>query len=574
MSVKKRKRIPWGWIWVALLAASGAGYGFWYQKTVLAEAGKLPAGVQIGKATRGNIDQKITATGVAAAQVGAKVNIGSQITGRIRSLPADVGTVVRAGQVVAILDAPDLQAQVEQQRQSVSVAEAAVEQAESRLRQAALTASLTREQTKAQIEEADSAVKGADERLQVAEAMNKLQPTQTASEIARAEAALSTAQSQERQVLQTIKLQLLQAQTNIDDARAAVDNSRRLLKRQQTLLAQGYIANQEVDDTRTAATQTAARLRSAEANLSIVREKTDADLQAARARVLEAEAALAAAQAGRLQVTMREAEERSARHTRRQAQASLALRKTNRTQDVVRLRAVEEARSAVAQARANLKQTRALLQFQQAQLDKAVIRSPLNGTVLSITAQQGETIAAGFSAPTLITVADLSRLEVRAYVDEVDVGKARLGLPAEIRVESFPNRVFHGRVTKIAAASTVKDNVVTYETTVAINNKEGLLRPDMTADVTLILGRTPDVLRAPTEAIHREVSRSVVYVLHREKKGKERAEERTVRTGVQDSASIEIVSGLKEGEEVILAGLQRLGVQALDAQNVEGKKEK
>jgi HlyD family secretion protein len=574
MGVKKRRPFRWGWIWAVVLAAAVAGYGIWYRQTVMAAAGKLPAGVQTARVTRGNIDQKITATGVAAAQTGAKVNIGSQISGRIRSLPADVGTVVRAGQVVAVLDAPDLQAQVEQQRQSVSVAEAGLEQAESRLRQALLTAGLSKAQTRAQIDEADSAVKGADERLRVAEAARQMQPSQTTSEISRAQAALSTARSGERQVRQTTNLQILQAQTAIDDARAAQENTGRQLRRQQALLAHGYTSRQDVENARTAYVQAGARLRNAEANQTIVKEKTEADLQNAKDRVAEAEAELIAAQARRLQDTMREAEERSARQTKRQAEATLALRRTGRTEDVIRQRAVEEARSAVRQSRANLRQARALLQYQAAQLDKAIIRSPINGTVLSITAQQGETVAAGFSAPTLITVADLKRLEVRAYVDEVDVGKARLGLPAEVRVESFPNHVFHGRVTKIAASSTVKDNVVTYETTIAIGDARGLLRPDMTADVTLILGRTPDVLMVPTEAVHREVVRSVVYVLHREKQGKERVEERTVRTGVQDSSHTQVLSGLKEDEEVVLAGLQRLGVKAIDAQDAEGKKEK
>jgi RND family efflux transporter MFP subunit len=234
---------------------------------------------------------------------------------------------------------------------------------------------------------------------------------------------------------------------------------------------------------------------------------------------------------------------------------------------------VVEAKSALVQARATLQQARAQLRFQETQLAYGVIRSPITGTVLSITAQQGETLTAGFQTPTLMTVAAMNRLEVRAYVDEVDVGRVRLGLPAEVRVESFQGRVFNGRVTKVASASTVKDNVVTYETTVAIDNAQGLLRPDMTADVTLILGRTRDVLLVPTEAIHREVSRSLVYVLHPNRTGKDRVETRTVTTGVQDGSFTQILSGMKEGEQVVLAGLQRLGVKAVDAQDAEGKKE-
>ena len=105
-----------------------------------------------------------------------------------------------------------------------------------------------------------------------------------------------------------------------------------------------------------------------------------------------------------------------------------------------------------------------------------------------------------------------------------------------------------------------------------MENPGGLLRPDMTADVTLILGRRPDVLLVPSESVHRSIKESYVYVLHREKKGKERVEKRTVAVGVDDGSQAEVTSGLKEGEEVILAGLPRLGVEAADAQRQGGPK--
>jgi multidrug efflux pump subunit AcrA (membrane-fusion protein) len=84
--------------------------------------------------------------------------------------------------------------------------------------------------------------------------------------------------------------------------------------------------------------------------------------------------------------------------------------------------------------------------------------------------------------------------------------------------------------------------------------------------VTLILGEQNDVILVPSEAVHREISRSIVYVLHREKQGKERVEIRAVAPGVDDGIHAEMRSGLKPGEEVVLAGLPRLGVQAADAQ--------
>jgi len=565
----KKKRIPWGWIWLVIILAGGGGYYGWQQVNNASKAEELPKGVQVAFVTRGDLDQKITATGVVAAQTGAKVNIGSRITGRVEKLPADVGAKVKKGQVVAILAVPDFEAQVEQQRRNVEVAQATLAQAIPRLEQARLNVALSQGQTDAQIREADFAVRAARARLESSQASAKMSPGQTTAEVNRTEAALAAARTSERQVQQTIAQQLLQAQTTIDDARATLTNMELQRKRQEALYAEGYVAKQDVDSIRAQHTQAVARLKNTQANLRIVQEQTDADLKNAQAQVRQAEAAVASARAGLGQVDVQDADVRTGTESVRQAEASLDLRKTNRTQIAIQRKALEEARAGVRQAEASLKQAEALLQYQQTQLDMAVIRSPINGTVLSINTQEGETVAAGFSVQTLISVADLDRLEVRAYVDETDIGRVRFGLPVEVRVQSYQDRVFRGRVTKIAAGATVKDNVVTYETTVAITNGGGLLRPDMTADVTLILGRRPDVTLVPSEAVHRDVNRAIVYVLQRRKKGKERAELREVKLGVSDGIHTEISSGLNANEEVILAGLPRLGVQAIDAQTTD-----
>jgi HlyD family secretion protein len=574
MALKKKRRIPWAGIVVGLAVAGGGGYWV-YQWRFAPKTAELPPGVQVGAVQRGDLTQKITASGIVAAQIGAKVAIGAQVTGRVRSLPADVGERVAANQVVAEVDSPELRAQVQQQQENVRFQEASLAQAESRLLQARLNATLSEDQTRAEIREANFALRAARERLSMSQASAQLQPTQTQSEIERAEAVLNTARSAERQVRATVAMQLLQAQTSTDDAQAAVDSARANLARQKRLIEQGFTSRQELEDASTALRQATARVKSAQANQGIVKEKTDADLQSASDQVKQADAALRAARAGQFQDRMREAEVRSARETAHQAEASLSLRRTSLTQDKVRRRAVQEAEQAVKQASAGLKQANAQLEYQQAQLAKAIIYSPIAGTVLTIAVQQGETITAGFQTPTLLTVADLSRLEVRAFVDEVDIGRVRLGLPSEVRVEAFPDHVFRGRVTKIASASTVKDNIVTYETTIAVDNRQGLLRPDMTTDVTLLLGRRANVLNIPSEAVHREMDRVIAYVLHRDKQDKERVETRTIKVGSDDGTHTEVTSGLKQGEEVILAGLQRLGVKAVDSQlNPATKKDK
>jgi HlyD family secretion protein len=522
--------------------------------------------VDVIKAEVGTQTQKIVATGVVASQTGTQVKIGSQITGRIRALPADVGTQVKANQIVAVLDLPDEEAQVDQQRQAVIGAQAGLAQARSRFEQATETAGYTQDQTRAQVAEAEAALRSARAKADSASAAARLQPIQTSTDIQRAQAALSSANSGLRQVEQTIRQQIQQSQANLDDAQVGADNAERTLRRQQKLLAKGFIAQEVVDQSEATYKQAVAKLDNMKASLDIAHEKTRADLQSAQDQVAQAQAALDAAKAEKFQDTVHAADLLSAVEAARQAEATLELQKANHREDRLKRMAIEEARSAMLQAEATLSQAQAQLRYQLDQQAKTVIRSPIRGTVLSITAQQGETVAAGLSAPTLITVADLSRLEVRAYVDETDIGHVRLNLPAEVRVEAFPGQVFRGHVTKIASASTIKDNVVTYETTVTMDDTKGLLRPDMTADVSLILGSRPNLLLVPSESIHQQVSRSFVYVYHPDRKGADSVELRTVKTGFDDGTRTEIKQGLNAGEPVVVAGLTQLGVRPPDSQ--------
>jgi HlyD family secretion protein len=192
--------------------------------------------------------------------------------------------------------------------------------------------------------------------------------------------------------------------------------------------------------------------------------------------------------------------------------------------------------------------------YWRAQNDKTVIRTPISGTVLSLDVQQGETIAAGLSAPTLIRVTDLHRLQVDAFVDETDVGSVEVGQPATITVDAYPNRTFRGRVVKIASGATMQENVVTYDTTVTVDNPERLLKPDMTATVRIIVGQRRDVLAVPIEAVKPGPRGQVVYVLE----GTKIVPHRVV-TGISNDILTEIIHGLRAGDTIVLAGYQPQG---------------
>jgi HlyD family secretion protein len=156
---------------------------------------------------------------------------------------------------------------------------------------------------------------------------------------------------------------------------------------------------------------------------------------------------------------------------------------------------VEVNRAQAAQAQAALKQA-------TVDLNNTVIRSPVDGLVISRNVDVGQTVAASLQAPTLFTIAnELARMEVHTNVDEADVGNVKEGQEVTFTVDAFPSRRFRGRVHQVRNAPIVVQNVVTYVAVVRIDNKELLLKPGMTANVQFLVSRKEDVLTIPNMAM-------------------------------------------------------------------------
>lgn len=509
------------------------------------------------RVTRGDLVETVTATGSVTAQTGAQVKIGSQITGRIRRLYADVGTQVKSGQLIATLDLPDIQAQEAQ-------AQANLNAAHTRLAQQVTGVPMQATQTDAAVEQARQALQSAEAKLQSAQAAARLQSAQTPTDIRRAEtglaaskAALSTAQSNLLQVQASADLQVATAQEQLNQAKANAALSSANRGRQEQLYKQGYIAASDLDAARAQDAVNASLVSAAQKNLRLVRQKVAADLQAARDQETQAEqnvaaaqAALTAAQAGKFADAQKVADVRDLQAQVTQAQENLRSAVAALTQNRLKQQDVEQARQAAAAAQAQL-------EYARAQVAKTEIRSPITGTVLQLAAQEGETIAAGLSAPTVIIVADLRRLEVVAYVDETDIGQVRIGQLANVTVDAFPRRVYHGYVSKIASGSTIQQGVVTYSVTIALADPGTDLKPDMSASITIRTGEHPNVLLVPAEAVQLSGSRAATVNVLVKRRGRSQVQQRQVVVGGTDGVKTEIRSGLKRGETVVLAGLDR-----------------
>lgn len=160
------------------------------------------------------------------------------------------------------------------------------------------------------------------------------------------------------------------------------------------------------------------------------------------------------------------------------------------------------AKTTLKSAQAGLKTAKTALQRANKNLSYAIIRAPIDGTVTERSVEAGQTVAANFATPTLFTIAqDLSKMEIKASVDESDIGQIRVGQPVRFTVQAYPTKTFEGDVKQVRLKPTTSSNVVNYTVVVSAANDDKLLMPGMTATVDFVVARKTDVLLVPNAAL-------------------------------------------------------------------------
>jgi len=235
------------------------------------------------------------------------------------------------------------------------------------------------------------------------------------------------------------------------------------------------------------------------------------------------------------------------------AQADLGRKQELFTSGVIARAELDLAQQAYAVAEQQFKQAQANLADAVTQLGYTEIVAPISGTVESVTTQEGETVASSFAAPTFVTLLDLSRLEVWAYVDETDIGRIRVGQKATFTVDTYGDYQFPGQVTAIYPQAQIRSNVVDYIAVIRFRRPpDRILRPEMTTTVTIAQNRHRNVLALPINAIHREGDRQYVIVPNGPS-----AERRWITTALRDDNYWEILNGLREGDAVLVGNLNK-----------------
>ena len=223
---------------------------------------------------------------------------------------------------------------------------------------------------------------------------------------------------------------------------------------------------------------------------------------------------------------------------------------------------VRSAEAAVSQARASLRQA-------QVSLEKTIIASPIDGIVVARSVDVGQTVSASVSAPTLFLIAaDMTSMQLKASVDEADLGRIAAGQSVRFTVDAYPSDTFHGVVEQVRLNPEVSSNVVTYTAIVSAPNPELKLKPGMTANLTIEVARRDDVLRVPVAALRFRPAPEIMQALDGKAAGLATAKYAagatlwqlvegtlrpvTVKTGATDGSVTEISAGVvAEGAQVV-----------------------
>jgi HlyD family secretion protein len=404
-----------------------------------------PAGpiVQTVPAARATLEQRATHVGEVTAQ--SSVDITARVSGVVASIPVAEGDAIRRGQVLVRLDPKDLRFQAAQARAGYDAARVQVEAAG---------------------------------------------------------AALVTQRARLSQVLAGPPAeQVRQAEEAVRQAQASVAFSRQQVRRQEELLAQGYVSQQQVDTARLDLTAQEARLRTAEESLALLRREPRPE----------------AAQIARAQV--------------------------------------DEAEIAHRQAISRLQQARVTMQQAESTLADSTVVAPIEGLVGRRLVEPGQAVT---PATPLVRLIDVDPAIITVAIIERDLSRMRIGLPVKVTTDALPGRTFPGRVAAISPMLSTATR--TAEVRIEIQNADGRLRPGMFTSVEMLLARVENAVAVPADAVLERPEGPTVFVIR-----DRTAEARRVQVGISSQGLVEIIQGVAAGEAVAIAGHRTLrdGVQVI-----------
>ncbi|MCA1996058.1 MAG: efflux RND transporter periplasmic adaptor subunit [Armatimonadetes bacterium] len=470
------------------------------------------------------------------------VDVKSKAGGKVVRLAVDEGTRVKAGDLVAVIDPADTQAAFDQANADLTAAEARALQAEKNYE-------LQLRQTENGIRQAEANLETAQARYERAKIEAERQPVVSQSSLRSAQAAYDAALADQRR-LQEVTVPQLRRETaaNLERARTDLQTTEAALRRAKELLSKGYVSQAEVDRAQSSYASAKAAYETARQRADTLERDLATQIEAQSNAVKRAAAALEQAKAGLRDVDV-------SRRSLEEAKANLEAAR-------VQLRNAQDARlnvlirqSEIQAAKASTVRSKVSRDNAKVQLDSTTVVAPRSGVVTLKYLEEGTIIPPGTSTfsqgTSIVQISDVTRMFVDCAVDETDIGKIRVGQPVRILTEAYPGRQLPGVVRRINPAATTEQNITAIKVRVEILNFGKLdLRPGMSATCEFILLAKPNVLVAPAQAVRNENGRTYVKVKTADPK---KPAERDIRVGATGNDGVEVVEGLKEGEEVVVA---------------------
>lgn len=490
--------------------------------------------------SKGELVRSNNAPGVLEALT--QVDVKSKAGGIVTKLVVDEGSVVKAGDLIAIIDPRDTQALYDQ-------AAADVRTATSRATAARQNLSLTEANLENDILNAKAALEAARIRLQRAQLEYAAKPTVSEAGVATAKATLDSAAASQRRFNDVTAPQMRRdAEGSVNRTKAELDTAQAEYERQQDLLKDGYVAGAAVDRARSQLESARAAYATARQKLNTLDEEVRSLAESERMTVKRAEAALREAEANKSQVPISEKSLQEAQ--RAVTQAEVALKRAQDAKIQANLR-----REEIAQAVAGSVRSKVSLDNAKVQLDSTTVVAPRAGVVTMKYIEEGTIIPPGtstFSQGTSIAqISDVTTMFVECAVDEADIAQVRQGQDVRITLEAFPGKPIMGKVERVNPAAETTNNITAIKVRVKVLPTDKVaLMPGLNANCEFITLFKPDVIIIPGQAILREEGKSYVRVKSSDPK---KPEKREVKLGETGNDGVEILDGLKVGEEIVIA---------------------
>ena len=455
---------------------------------------------------RGNFQMTIRATGNLEPLL--DVEVKSNVEGEVIELLVDDGDPVQEGDVLVRLD-PKLYEEEEKQ------AQADVKAAQAQLMQSELNIQLKKERLNSDKTQREAAVRIAQANLETTKAESLTRISSAETDIQSTKNLLeqdNISLEQAKISLEQAKLSLAEYETSLNSSKVSLDSAKSELERNTSLHEQELVSQQVLEDAQT---------RYANANTQ--HENAKKRVESQKQTIVSQQRTIVARETGiktrEAQLQYQELNLGHLKKTRQKAEEESQIRLDNsKTQLQELLLTIDNEKLLTEQSKvsadANLLRRESSLKNREERLEWTTITAPMSGTVTQLDIEQGEIVTSGRSAfsqsPPIMTIADLSKMVVKTFINEVDMERLELDQGAVIKIDAFQTQKYDGKVYEISPSGQQQDNIISFEVMIEVLDSSGRIKPGMSADVDIITYEEKNVLLLPLDAVISKTSASAV----------------------------------------------------------------